>query len=584
MARARTKSPRDAYSTNPINIATRAFDNSYPTGAALGLILTCDYPVVNNSSVLGPCQAECYGGADGGTSCTSETTDSGAHADGGAYVDGSVHAEGGAHADAGGAGGVGGGCTTTYSFADVTNCAGCELNSPSAFCNPTLLSATLSEDDSGNITPAGFGPDTLATTAQRDAAFAIMHTALALQCFSDANVKYRPADKPGCETQPTLPCIYPELGCLLDLGQSNNSVLEGMFATMSTYSAFAEYEAAAIADATAGPATPDPLGGDGYGAPGGISVGASNAALGGYISDQSSHPSSAIGLADNILKCALNAGCMSCFNLAAATTCPNGTGGSTGAGGAGGAASSGGSGGTASPGGAGGAAGAGSSSSGGGNGSSGGATGAAGGSTGSGGQAGAAGGRGGSAGIGGLTCPDLDGDGIPDCHQTLVSNPGFDSDTSGWTAETGATASWTSEDGTGNPSSGAIAVIDGDSNPTDAPYGSTIVGASQCIRVTAGSCYQIDVQTLIPTAQTNVSAGFVLDEHTTSDCSQATATSFISPQVSTAGAWQKVSGTTTQIPLGVASVAVRLVAAKPVAQASAEALFDNILVRVTACN
>ena len=93
---------------------------------------------------------------------------------------------------------------------------------------------------------------------------------------------------PGCETLSYDACIWPSIGCLLDLGQQPTDLLSGTFAAMPTYSALAEYEAAAIADATAGPATPDQS--PAYGAPGGLSVGASNAALGKYISDQALPP------------------------------------------------------------------------------------------------------------------------------------------------------------------------------------------------------------------------------------------------------------------------------------------------------
>jgi hypothetical protein len=441
----------------------------------------------------------------------------------------------------------------TYGFADADACASCELASGNDYCSPTLLTATLAADpDDGSAVPVGFGPDTLATAAQRNAAFALIHGVLALQCYSDSNVKYRPADKPGCQTLTQGPCIYANYGCLLDLGQLPTDVGSGIFAKSPTYSALAEYEAAAIADATAGPAMPDPF--VGYGAPGGISAGASNAMLGSYISIQAGHPSSAVGIADTILTCALAADCSACFKLTATTTCPDGGAASTGAGGAGGKASG--------TGGAGGGSGAGATAGGAGSG---------------------AGGHAGTAGTGGPLCPDLDADAVPDCKETLVQDPGFDSATTGWTAEPGSSASWTSQDAAGNPSSGAIAVVNRDTNAADAPYGSTTAGATQCIGVTSGTCYQVDAQTSIPSGQASVAAGFMLDEHTTGDCSLPPATSFISPQISTTGAWQTISGTTTRIPLGVGSVAVRLVAAKPLAQASAEALFDNILVRQTAC-
>jgi hypothetical protein len=190
---------------------------------------------------------------------------------------------------------------------------------------------------------------------------------------------------------------------------------------------------------------------------------------------------------------------------------------------------------------------------------------------------------GGAAGASAATCPDLDGDGVPDCKQTLAQNPGFDSATTGWTAEPATTGSWTSRDGSGNAGSGAIDVVNKDTDPAHAPFGTTAAGAYQCLPVTMGACYHVAAQTWIPSGQASLAAGFVLDEHTTADCSQAAAASYTSSQVSSVGAWKTVSGTTTQVPLGVASLALRLVAFKPVAQATAEALFDNVLIRAVPC-
>ena len=542
-----------AESTNPLTVSNRALDYNYAAGAAFGLVNYCDYPTIGNADVPGPCQTACLGGADGGTtSCTTAATDGGAPVDGGGSrpdAGGRAGAGGsGTGGAAGGAGGAGGGCTTTYNFADAAGCASCELASSSSYCDPALLTATLTSDSDGNPVRVGFGPDTLATTAQRDAAFAIIHGVLALKCYSDQMVHYRPADMPGCETLSQGACIWPNLGCLLDVGQHPADIASGTFATMPTYSAIAEYEAASIADATAGPAAPDPA--IGYGAPGGISVGASNAVLGNYINVQATHPSSAIGMADTVLICGLSSGCSACFNLTATTSCPSGAAGANGAGGGGGST------------GAAGASGAGGS-----------------GST----VGGGSGGRGGTAGASAPPCPDLDANGVPDCQETLVQNPGFDSAPTGWKAEPGSSTSWTSQDGRGNVSPGAVAVVNSDTNPADAPYGTTTAGAFQCLTVTPGACYQVDAQASIPSGQASVAAGFVLDEHATGDCSQAPVTSFVSPQIASPGAWQTISGTTTRVPLGVGSVAVRLVAVKPLAQPSAEALFDNVLVRATTC-
>jgi hypothetical protein len=533
-------------STDPLVIAGHQFDSAYPAGIAMGLVLLCDYPSISNASIAGPCTAACLDKGDGGAGCASAAADGGAGHDGGAT--GGASGAGGGTGGSGGSAGTGGNpCTVTYSFADPTGCASCELGSASDFCSTTtFLSAKVTLDDDGNAIPDGFGPDTLATTAQRDAAFALIHRVLQLQCYSDSTVSYRPSDRSGCETQSQGPCVFANLGCLLDLGQSPTDIGSGLFATKSTYSALPEYLAAAVADATAGPAASAPIDGSGYAVPGGLSPTATGSVLGSYINTWATYQSSAIGLADNVVRCALNAGCATCFNLTATTSCPAG-----GAGGAGGGAGTGG---------------------------------GAGGVPGTGGAAGhAMGGASGSGGASGATCPDLDADGVPDCRQTLVQNPGFDSTTAAWSPEAKSTAGWTSSDGTGNSASGAIAVTNVDTNLNDAPYGTTISGAFQCLTVAVGSCYQIDVQAFLPPGQGSGAAGFVLDEHITADCSQAPATSFISPQVVTPGSWQTISGTTTQIPLGVGSVAVRLVAVKPVAQPSQEALFDNVLVRLGSC-
>ncbi|HXJ23883.1 MAG TPA: hypothetical protein VMT03_27060 [Polyangia bacterium] len=522
-----------AETTDAITIAGRRFDYSYPVGVALKLVLGCDYPF---NGAPGVCETSCLSHPDGGTTCAAPPVDGGVpgtggggHGGGGAGNGGTSAGGQGGAGSGGAAGGSGGGCAVTYRFADATACATCAINSGADFCNPTLLSAQLMVDDSGNASPAGFGPDTLATPGQRDAAFAIIHRVLALKCYSDSKVRYRPGDMPGCETQSQFPCVWANLGCLLDLGQPVTDVASGMFATMPTYLALAEYEAAALSDAAAGPATPDPLDGSGYGAPGGVTAGVSNAALGKYIDAQASHPSSAVGLADNLLSCALNAACGACFDLTEMSSCAAGVAGSTGTGGAAGR--------------------------------------------------GGAGGAGGAAGSGGTTAPGSGGA----TADSLVHNPGFDGATTGWTADPGATASWTSQDAAGNAASGALAVINHDTSAADAPYGTTAAGASQCIPVVTGTCYQAVVQASIPAGQGSVSAGFVLDEHTTVDCTQSTATSFVSPQASATGSWLTISGTTTQIPLGVSSVAVRLVAVKAVAAASAQVLFDNALVREVPC-
>ncbi len=218
-----------------------------------------------------------------------------------------------------------------------------------------------------------------------------------------------------------------------------------------------------------------------------------------------------------------------------------------------------------------------------------GAAGAAGTGLGGGGAAGAAAGGGGAAGgaaAGGAAgagahCPDLDHDNVPDCRETLLANASFDQATTGWTPSPGSTATFTSVDGTGDVASGAIAVTNVDTNPGDAVSGWVTTGAFQCVVVTPGLAYAVSLQAFIPTGQGGGSAGFQLDYYASPTCAGARATyPFISPQITATGAWQVISATTPQIPLGVQALAVRLVVGKPVTQASQEAFFDNGLMRV----
>jgi hypothetical protein len=578
-------------SDSPIVVAAHQFDIGYPAGDAMGLVLYCDHPIINSNPITpGPCTSVCLA-TDGGTGCSTSgtgATDGGSGATGGGS--GTTAGSGGGGGGAAGSGGSSGdACTVTYALADPAACASCEL---ATSCDPTLLTYTSHEDSDGNEVADGFGPDTLPTPAQRDAAYALLHEIQILRPDSVRNSTNTADAIVGSSNVPN------PLNGLLTLGADPSSVIAGSnFAASGT--ALAAYRAAAIADAL-GPAGRAAAIADasvptrpGF-APGlSATAAASNATLGDYLATWAVDPSSALGIADNIVTCAYEQSCVSqCLNLVAASSCPTGTGsgGSAGAAGETGGGGVGGSGGAGAAGGAGGRVGAGGAGVGGGAGVAGGVGhgGTVGGAGGAGGTAGAGGNVGGgglgSAGAGAAGCPDLDRDGVPDCQQTLVKNPGFDDATTSWTAERGSTASWTANDGNASSKSGAIAVTNTDTNVNDAPYGTTTTGAFQCVTVYPGSCYQVDVQAYLASSSGPGAAGFVLDYYTSATCADATpATVFISPQVTATDSWETISGTTTQIPLGVAAVAVRLVAVKAVAQASEQALFDNVLLRIAAC-
>ena len=139
---------------------------------------------------------------------------------------------------------------------------------------------------------------------------------------------------------------------------------------------------------------------------------------------------------------------------------------------------------------------------------------------------------------------------------------------------------WTAS---GNPGSGALAVVNGDTNPADAPYGTTTAGAFQCWGhpwiLLSGR--HADLDPLGPGERGGRLRARRAHERRLQPAARSRASSHRRSPRPAPG--RRSRGRRRAIPLGVGSVAVRLVAVKPVAQASAEALFDNVLVRVTTC-
>jgi hypothetical protein len=173
-----------------------------------------------------------------------------------------------------------------------------------------------------------------------------------------------------------------------------------------------------------------------------------------------------------------------------------------------------------------------------------------------------------------VACPDLNNDGVPDCTQSLVSNPGFDTGISGWQAEGGVETSWDrAGDQNGNTASGALVVKN---EIVTTGNGSIVAGASQCVQVMAGAAYDFAAQVAIPTGQGSGSTAASFFYYGSTDCSGALAGTGLSSIVSSAGTCQPISASLTA-PAGAQSVAVRLAVIKPFALPSLQAEFDNIL-------
>lgn len=251
--------------------------------------------------------APSLGGAGGGT-----TGSGGAAGGGGAGIAGA--AGGGGKAGAGG-GGVAGASGAAGS-ADATGVAGAGGAGGAAGGNgaavlqaaelatgfdPNALTYKHSEDPvSGDQSPIGWGPSTLPSQAQADAATALIRRIAALLPGSVRNSTNTANAVPGTASSPTSDIPNP-LNGLLTLGADPTSLISGTNLSPAANSALDAFRAAAVAD-SAVPADPND--------PGGLSssAAADNATLSAYIAAESVDPSSAIGIAVNIVTAAVQYG------------------------------------------------------------------------------------------------------------------------------------------------------------------------------------------------------------------------------------------------------------------------------------
>ena len=170
-------------------------------------------------------------------------------------------------------------------------------------------------------------------------------------------------------------------------------------------------------------------------------------------------------------------------------------------------------------------------------------------------------------------CPDLDGNGTLDCQETLVMNPGFDTNITSWSAETGVKLSWDAAgDDDGKAGSGALVVQN--ANVINGS-GFTLEGALQCVPVTAAT-YDFAAQLSIAPNQGYGAAVLSLLYYASGDCSGGAVGAAVSDQVTATGVCEELS-MSRSVPSGVGSVKVRLTALKPFQQAPFAVEFDNVL-------
>ena len=212
--------------------------------------------------------------------------------------------------------------------------------------------------------------------------------------------------------------------------------------------------------------------------------------------------------------------------------------------------------------------------------------GTAGGSSGKAGSAGSApiGGSGGKSGAGGVCgcggegspprCPDIDGNHVLDCDETLAKNGSFDDDVSNWMNDSGVASSWRDIDSHDGDDSGSLAleiqtVADQDGN--------VMLGTRQCFSAAGGAVYYYGVEISVPESAEDYRAGFQLLIHDSPACSGQPVDKVDSNYIE--GSSWSVAQITYLTPTSTKSIALRLIAIKPFRAEPVNVRFDNVLVR-----
>jgi hypothetical protein len=173
-------------------------------------------------------------------------------------------------------------------------------------------------------------------------------------------------------------------------------------------------------------------------------------------------------------------------------------------------------------------------------------------------------------------CPDDDGNGVPDCQESLVANATFDRDTTGWEAETGLTVAWKAADAWKSPPLGAVVLTNTNTFEQD---GWGMSGVRQCIPVAPGAYYRLTASLYLPKGQGAGAGGIGAWVFDAPGCAGNLVLGYTSDLVSSVGRWASIDGTV-QTPNTAKSMLVRLVVAKPFRQTALAAEFDGVRVRL----
>jgi hypothetical protein len=173
-------------------------------------------------------------------------------------------------------------------------------------------------------------------------------------------------------------------------------------------------------------------------------------------------------------------------------------------------------------------------------------------------------------------CADLDTDGVADCEVTLVDNPSFSSDVSGWSTSGDTKLRWSKKNALDDDGSGSAKLTDG-TPAASAPRAS----AFQCVAVDGNSLIVAWANALVEAsdagdeqAQAELEVTFVDGD----DCNGTSSGYFETPPTTVTGGWTVVQAGALA-PASTHSVAVALVGIKAPDAADLSVYFDNVMVK-----
>jgi hypothetical protein len=167
-------------------------------------------------------------------------------------------------------------------------------------------------------------------------------------------------------------------------------------------------------------------------------------------------------------------------------------------------------------------------------------------------------------------CGDLNHDLIDDCSQTLVQNSRFDTTISSWDAEPSLTATWNASNASNKPGSGSLSLVH------NGPSG-TMIGARQCIPVSADTTYDIAARVMLASGEPGGTGAVNVYLFDDAACQGNIVTGKTPIEGGEAGKWLELLGSL-WVPGSAHSMYVRLVANKPINQPSLTVLIDDVLV------